>query len=225
MEYGGGHAIKDEVYAKHGVKGISCGIIPPEASGWFRHEIKSVDDLKGLKIRFFGLGARVMQKLGASTQLLAPGDIYPALERGVIDAAELSFPSIDYRVGLYQVAKHYYFPGWHNQSAVTEFLVNLKAYEKLSDAHRMMINVACDANIKWTLTAGEARQFGAIQKIRDKGVTIHFWPDNILGEMRKAWDDVVQEESTRDPLFKRIYESYSSFRQKYKIWKDHGYLK
>lgn len=136
LDYGGGHAIRDEVYSKYGVKGVSCGVIPPEASGWFRNEIKTVDDFKGLKIRFFGLGARVMQKLGASTQLLAPSDIYPALERGVIDAAEFSFPSIDYRIGFYQVAKHYYFPGWHNQSAVGEFLVNLKEYGKLSDVHK-----------------------------------------------------------------------------------------
>lgn len=225
LEYGGGHALKDEIYGKHGVKAITCIMAPPEASGWFRHEIKTADDLKGLKIRFFGLGARVMQKLGASTQLLAVGDVYPALERGVIDATELSFPSIDFRLGLHEIAKHYYFPGWHNQSAFGEFLINLKKYNRLSDTHRTMIDVACDANITWTFAAAEARQFDAIRKIKAKGVTIHFWPDNVLGKMREAWDQVVQEESAKDPLFKRIYESYSSFRQKYKIWKDHGYLK
>jgi TRAP-type mannitol/chloroaromatic compound transport system substrate-binding protein len=225
LDYGGGHAIKDEVYGKHGVRGITCSIVPPEASGWFRNEIKTVGDLKGLKIRFFGLGARVIQKLGASTQLLAPGDVYPALERGVVDAAELSFPSIDYRLGFHKVAKHYYFPGWHNQSAVGEFLVNLKAYEKLSPAHRKTIDVACDANIKWSFTAGEARQFEAIEKIRSEGVTIHFWPEPILQEMRKAWDQVVAEESAKDPLFKRTYDSYAAFRSKYEIWKNHGYLR
>lgn len=225
LEYGGGHAIKDEIYAEHGVRGLSCAVIPPEASGWFRREIKTIDDLKGLKIRFFGLGARVMQKLGASTQLLAPADIYPALERGVIDAAEFSFPSIDLKLGFHQVAKHYYFPGWHNQSAVGEFLVNLKEFGKLTATHKAAIELACDANIKWTFTNGEARQFDAIRKIKAKGVTIHFWDDAILAKMRKAWEEVILEESAKDPLFKRIYASYAAFRSNYKIWKDHGYLK
>lgn len=225
LKYGGGQEIKDEIYAKHGLKGPTCAIIPPEASGWFRQEIKTVDDFKGLKIRFFGLGARVMTKLGASTQLLAFGDIHPALERGLIDAAELSFPSIDYKLGMHKLAKHYYFPGWHNQSAVGEFLMNLQAYEKLSQTHKKIIEYACEANINWTLTTGEARQFGAIEKIKAAGVTIHFWSDDILAKMRAAWQEVIEEASAKDPLFKRTYESYAAFRSKYKIWRDHGYLK
>jgi TRAP-type mannitol/chloroaromatic compound transport system substrate-binding protein len=144
LKYGGGHQIKDEIYARSGVKGISCIMITPEASGWFRKEIKTVDDLKGLKMRFFGLGARVMQKLGVNTQLIPPGDIFPALERGLIDATELAFPSIDIKQGFHTVAKHYYFPGWHQQSSVGEFLVNIKKWNELSEAHRKMIEVACD---------------------------------------------------------------------------------
>jgi TRAP-type mannitol/chloroaromatic compound transport system substrate-binding protein len=105
-------------YAKHNIKALICGVIAPEASGWFRKEINSTDDLKGLKMRFFGLGAKVMEKIGVSTQLIAGGDIYPALERGSIDATEYSMPAIDLDLGFYQIAKHYYFPGWHQQSTL-----------------------------------------------------------------------------------------------------------
>jgi TRAP-type mannitol/chloroaromatic compound transport system substrate-binding protein len=226
LKYGGGHKLNDEIYARHGVKGISCIMITPEASGWFRKEIKTVDDLKGLKMRFFGLGARVMQKLGVQTQLLPPGDIFPALERGVIDATELAFPSIDLKQGFYQVAKHYYFPGWHQQSSVGEFLVNLKKWGELSEEHRKMIEVACDANLTWTFVTSESRQFGAMRELVEKhGVKIHYWSEAILAKMRSAWEEVIVEESAKDPDFKRAHESYAAFRKQYAIWKEHGYLK
>ncbi len=226
LKYGGGHQLKDEIYARHGVKGVSCIMIAPEGSGWFRREIKTVDDLKGLKMRFFGLGGKVMQKLGVSTQLLPPGDIFPALERGVIDAAELSFPSWDLKSGFHQVAKHYYFPGWHQQSSVGEFLVNLKKWEELPDEYKKMIEVACDANITWSFATSEARQFAAMRELVDKhGVKIHYWSEAILAKMRSAWEEVLAEESARDPDFKRVYESYAAFRKQYAIWREHGYLK
>ena len=226
LKYGGGHKLKDEIYARSGVKGISCIMITPEASGWFRKEIKTVDDLKGLKMRFFGLGARVMQKLGVQTQLIPPGDIFPALERGIIDATELAFPSIDIKQGFHTVAKHYYFPGWHQQSSVGEFLVNLKKWQELSEAHRRMIEVACDANLTWSFVTSEARQFVALRDLVEKhNVKVHYWSDAILARMRSAWEEVIAEESAKDPDFKRAHESYSDFRKKYAIWREHGYLK
>jgi TRAP-type mannitol/chloroaromatic compound transport system substrate-binding protein len=226
LKYGGGHKLKDEIYARSGVKGISCIMITPEASGWFRKEIKTLDDLKGLKMRFFGLGARVMQKLGVQTQLIPPGDIFPALERGLIDATELAFPSIDIKQGFHQVAKHYYFPGWHQQSSVGEFLVNLKKWGELSEEHRRMIEVACDANLTWSFVTSEARQFGALRDLVEKhGVKVHYWSEPILAKMRSAWEEVIAEESAKDADFKRVHESYADFRKKYAIWKEHGYLK
>jgi TRAP-type mannitol/chloroaromatic compound transport system substrate-binding protein len=176
-------------------------------------------------MRFFGLGARVMQKLGVQTQLIPPGEIYPALERGIIDATELAFPSIDIKQGFHQVAKHYYFPGWHQQSSVGEFLVNLKKWNELSEAHRRMIEVACDANLTWSFVTSEARQFGAMKDLVEKhGVKIHYWSDAVLARMRSAWEEVIAEESAKDPDFKRAHESYAAFRKQYAIWKDQGYL-
>src|SRR3990170_5441074 len=139
--FGGGNKLRDEVYAKHGMVAVDCFCIGPETSGWFRKEIKSLEEMKGLKMRFFGLGARVVQKLGVSTQLLAGADIYPALERGVIDATEFSMPTMDTKLGFFQVAKFNYFPGWHQQSSVSELMMNKEAYDKLSEKHKLLLHV------------------------------------------------------------------------------------
>ncbi len=193
-------------------------MVAAEASGWFREEIKSVADLKGLKMRFFGLGAAVMGKMGVSTQLIAPADIYPALERGVIDATELSFPSIDLKFGYYQIAKHYYFPGWHQQSSLIEMLVNLEKYNGLPEAYQTMLDVACnDANIRTMAEAG-AKQVPAMQELKKKGVQFHRWSDDILETFRVAWEEVVAEKSAEDPLFKKVAENYADFRKTYKVW-------
>ena len=130
--FGGGNQLRDEIYAKHGLVALDSFAIAPETSGWFRTEVKSVADLKGMKMRFFGLGAQVMQKLGVSTQLLAAADIYQALERGVIDATEFSMPTMDTKLGFHQIAKYNYFPGWHQQVSVSELLMNKAAWDKLS---------------------------------------------------------------------------------------------
>jgi TRAP-type mannitol/chloroaromatic compound transport system substrate-binding protein len=224
MRYGGGDQIYDEIYAEHGLKGFHCVLSAPEASGWFREEITSLDDFKGLKIRFFGLGAKVVAKLGASTQLLAPVDIYPALERGVIDAAEYSMPSIDQDLGFYQVAKHNYFPGWHQQVSVGELLMNADKWEALSDQHKAMIETACGDSLQWSFVRSEAVQYQAMLELQKKGVSFHRWPDSVLQVLEEKWQEVIEEESAADPLFKRVHDSYAAFREQYAIWRDHGYL-
>jgi TRAP-type mannitol/chloroaromatic compound transport system substrate-binding protein len=156
MKFGGGKELFDEIYEKNGIHSVICGVIAPEASGWFKNEIKSVDDLKGLKMRFFGLGAKVMEKMGVSTQLLAGGDIFPALELGTIDATEFSMPAIDLNLGFYQVAKHYYFPGWHQQATLFDLMINLDLWESLSDTQKAQIETVCDASIAYGLAEGEA---------------------------------------------------------------------
>jgi TRAP-type mannitol/chloroaromatic compound transport system substrate-binding protein len=224
LHYGGGLDIYREVYDQHNIVGMPCNILAPEASGWFQDEIMSTEDLKGMKMRFFGLGAKVMQKMGVSTQLLAPGDIFPALERGVIDATELATPSIDLGLGLHEVAKHYYFPGWHQQTTVLELLVNKDQWNELPDPYRAIVEVACGDGVNWGFVRSEAVQFPALQELKDQGVVIHRWSDATLDALEAAWMEVVAEESANDPLFKRTWDSYSAFRENYKIWKDHGYL-
>lgn len=222
--HGGGKALMDELYAEYNLKGVICGIIAPEASGWFRKEIKTVADLNGLKMRFFGLGAIVMQKMGVSTQLLAGGDVFPALERGSIDAAEFSMPAIDLDLGFYQVAKHYYFPGWHQQSTLFDLMMNKEKYDALSDTQKAQIDAVCGDNIRAGLAEGEALQGAALAELQEKGVSIHRWSPEILQELNETWNEVANELAASNPKFKKVWESLSAFRAQYKVWGDLGYL-
>jgi len=217
--FGGGNKLRDEVYAAHGMVAVDCFCIGPETSGWFRKEVKSLKDLKGMKMRFFGLGAQVMQKLGVSTQLLAGADIYPALERGVIDATEFSMPMMDVKLGFHQIAKFNYFPGWHQQVSCSHFLMNKAAYDKLPDAYKAMIEVAATAQVIYTYAETEAMQFPVMAEMRDKHkVQVKRWSDNDLAAFEKAWLEVIQEQSAKDPLFKKVADHYLDFRKKYAIW-------
>lgn len=217
--FGGGNQMRDEVYEKHGMVAKDCFCIAPETSGWFRKEIKSIDELKGLKMRFFGLGAQVMAKLGVSTQLLAAADIYPALERGVIDATEFSMPAMDVKLGFHQIAKFNYFPGWHQQVSCSHLLINKKAWDALPETYKAMIEVAGQAQIAYTYAETEAFQFDVMAEMRDKHkVQVKRWSDQDLAIFEKAWIEVLQEESAKDPLFKKIADHYLDFRKRYAIW-------
>ncbi|WP_349359566.1 TRAP transporter substrate-binding protein [Stappia sp.] len=224
MKFGGGQELFDEIYAQYGIKSLACGVIAPEASGWFRNEITSADDLKGLKMRFFGLGAKVMQKLGVSTQLLAGGDIFPALELGTIDATEFSMPAIDLKLGFYQVAKYYYFPGWHQQSTIFDLMLNKDEWDALDEQTKAVFETVCDAQITYGIAEGEAIQPAALAELQEKGVNIKSWDPAILDTLRSAWDEVVEEEKAANPNFARAWESLSNFREQYKIWSELGYL-
>jgi TRAP-type mannitol/chloroaromatic compound transport system substrate-binding protein len=217
--FGGGNELRDEVYAKHNLISFDSFAIGPETSGWFRKEVKSLGELKGLKMRFFGLGAQVMQKMGVSTQLLAAADIYPALERGVIEATEFSMPTIDKALGFHQIAKFNYFPGWHQQTSVSELLINRQEWEKLSEQNKTLIKLALGESVLNTYAETEARQFEVMAELRAKqGVQIKRWPDDVLKAFEKAWLEVLAEESAKDPLFKKVADSYLGFREKYQIW-------
>jgi TRAP-type mannitol/chloroaromatic compound transport system substrate-binding protein len=225
MYHGGGLTMAREMFAKYNIHNIPCALIPPEASGWFRKEIKSVADLKGLKMRFFGLGARVMEKFGVATQQLPPGEIFQALQLGTIDATEFSLPAIDQRLGFFQVAKFYYFPGWHQQATFFDLMINKKKWDTLSPQHKAIIEMACGDLIRETMAEGEAAQWRAIKEMQEKGgVQVKKWPPEILAAFEKAWNEVVAEESAKNPSFKKVWDSYAAFRANYALWKNHGYL-
>jgi TRAP-type mannitol/chloroaromatic compound transport system substrate-binding protein len=224
--FGGGDKLRNEIYAKHGLISIDNFCIGPETSGWFKKKINSLEELKGLKMRFFGLGAKVMQKMGVSTQLLAGADIYPALERGVIDATEFSMPTIDIKLGFYQIAKNNYFPGWHQQVSCSELLMNKAKFDALPDHYKAMVEMALGESITNTYAETEAKNPAAMAEMGKKyGVTNHRWPDSVLKKLEQAWLDVVKEESAKDPLFKKVADSYFGFRKEYKKWGEAQYLK
>jgi len=223
--FGGGIELMDKIYAEHGLKSLPCGVVAPEASGWFRKEIKSVEDLKGLKMRFFGLGARVMERLGVVTQLIAGDDIVAAMARGSIDAAEYSMPAIDLELGIHDVAKHYYFPGWHQQATLFELLMNKQQWEALNDTQRAQLELVCGDNFRHGLVEGEAIQSAALATLKSKGVVFHLWPPEILDIIEQTWIEVATEDAGRDDNFKKVWESYTQFRVANRLWKDLGHLR
>lgn len=225
MRYGGGIEIARELYSKDNIQYFYCGMIPPETSGWFRVPIENLDQLKGLKMRFFGMGAKVMQKLGVSTQQLAGGDIYPALELGTIDATEFSMPAIDRSFGFYQIAKYNYYPGWHQQSTTNEIIVNMDKWNALPKNYQTMFEVACTANIGIELAEGEALQPAAMIANEKDGVKNMTWSDDVLDTLEEKWNEVLAEELTANADVKRLWDSYSAFHEQYKIWGERGYLK
>lgn len=224
--FGGGNALRDEIYAKHDLIAFDSFAIGPETSGWFKTEVKSLEELKGLKMRFFGLGAKVMQKMGVSTQLLAGADIYPALERGVIDATEFSMPTIDIALGFHEIASNNYYPGWHQQVSVSELLMNKPGFEGLEDHHQAIIEYGLGDSVMHTYAETEAKNFAAMSEMKSKhNVTNRRWDDAVLKQLEQAWLEVVKEESASDELFKKVADSYFGFREKYKLWGDAQALK
>jgi TRAP-type mannitol/chloroaromatic compound transport system substrate-binding protein len=221
---GGGLEAARAMFAAHDVHNIPCGLIPPEASGWFRKEIKSVDDFKGLRMRIFGFGAKVVQKFGAITTQQPPGELLKAMQSGAIDAAEFSLPAMDQPLGLYKVAKYYYFPGWHQQATLFDLYINKGLWDRLSDRHKAIIEIACGDAMRQTIADGEAAQWKAMREMQAEGVVLKRWPAEMLVAFENAWNDVLAEESAKNPNFKRVYDSLALFRKNYAIWRNFNLL-
>jgi len=223
IEQGGGNEIFQKIYAEHGIHSIYCGLTAPSGSGWFRKPVQTVQDFKGLKMRFSGLSAKVVQKLGVDTKILKEGDIFIALETGSIDGVQYSLPSIDAKLGFHEMAKHYYLPGWHQPATLIELMINAKRWKALTKSAKSQIESVCGDNVRYGLAVGEAGQFTALKSLHAKGVKFHRWTPEIMTALKGAWKKVVDEESAANKQFKKVWSSLSSFRQDYAIWRELGY--
>ncbi|MEX0281399.1 MAG: TRAP transporter substrate-binding protein [Arenibacterium sp.] len=227
LYYGNGMALYQRMYdeAGYNVKVLPCAVIAPETSGWFAKEINSPEDLKGLKMRFFGLGGKVMEKLGVATSLLPGGEIFPALEKGAIDATEFSMPAIDQRLGFHKVVKYNYFPGWHQQATVFELLINKDVWEDTTEQNQHIITEACKASMADSFAEGEAMQFAAMKdNVENNGVMMKQWSPEMLDLFRSTWEEVAAEESANDAYFAEVYADLSEFRAGYQVWKENAFL-
>lgn len=220
----GGRELAEELYAGFGVHVVLCGLIGPESAGWFREPIESVEDLRGLKIRFAGLGGLVIQRLGASVTMLPGGEIFQALEKGAIDATEFSMPAIDQRLGFDRIVGFNYFPGWHQPFTAFHLAVNPAAWQELRDEDRELLETACTAGVTRNLAHGEAIQGAALRASRERGVRVETLPDDVLHELARVSDLVLDEQAASDADFRRVLESQRAFRRDYQGWKSVGYL-
>ena len=227
MLYGNGLKLNQEMYDSAGYKVVVLPsvLLVPETAGWYTKPINSVDDLKGMKMRFYGLGGQAMQKLGMSITLMPAGELFPALEKKVIDATEFSMPTIDRRLGFYKLAKYNYFPGWHQQATFVDLLISKKKWDKLSKAQQSMIKMATMASLANSIAEGEAQQGAVIKENEEKmGVKNMFWSQDMLDTFRKAWEEVAAEQVAKDPMFKKVYDDLMAFRVEYDYWKTKGFL-
>ena len=221
--FGGGKELFDDIVRRRNIRGVFCGLIAPEAAGWFRRQIRTFDDLEGVRMRASGLGAKVLGKLGVQTRRLSGGDIFVALESGAIDAAEFSMPAIDLKLGFHQMARNYYFPGWHQPSTLFALMINLDRWDALSTTHKAQIESVCGDNVRHGLAEGEALQFAALKELQADGVRIERWSDDILEALEAAWREVAAEEAAADADFATVWRSLTAFRDDYAIWKELGH--
>jgi len=227
MLYGGGLEIWRSLYEKYGLYGMLGGNTGVQMGGWFRKEIKSVKDLKGLKMRIPGLGGEVMAKLGVNPINIPAGEIYTALERGVIDATEWVGPALDIKMGFYKVAK-YYYSGFHEPGSVLELTFNKKFWDKLDKDIKEIIS-SCAIELNSTMVYDfQAKNAKALKSLKEKGVILKEWPKEVVESAKKALLEVIEEQSKKSEDFKRVWEKIEPFWIENRKWTNLGlknYLK
>ncbi|HIG42004.1 MAG TPA: TRAP transporter substrate-binding protein [Gammaproteobacteria bacterium] len=220
----GGRELGEELYLSYNVHPIYCGMTGPETAGWFRQPLESLDDLSGLKIRFAGIGGKVLQRLGASVTMLPSGEIFQALEKGAIDASEFALPIVDEALGFSRVAKYNYYPGWHQPFTASHLIVNLDVWNTLSGADQSLVTMTCTSAVTRNMAKAEALQGAVIAGFESIGVSARVLPMPLLRELQRVTDEVLEEEAGKDPMFARILESQRKFRAEYGHWKRLAYL-
>ena len=219
MAYGGGMELWRECYEPYGLVPFPGGNTGAQMGGWFRREIRSMEDFSGLKIRMPGLGGDVLRRLGATVVNLPAGELFTALQTGLIDATEWASPYNDLPLGLYQAAPYYYFPGWHEPAGSIEVIVNRQALESLPEDLQKLVQTACTAVNHQMLSEFMARNVQALRVLVDRhGVELRRFPDEVLQGLRGAADEILDELAAGNPLAARVLESYREFQKGIAGW-------
>jgi TRAP-type mannitol/chloroaromatic compound transport system substrate-binding protein len=221
MDFGDGMKLWRELYDKYNLVPFKGGNTEVQMGGWFKKEINSLEDLKGLKMRIPGLGGEVFAKLGVKPTLLPAGEIYVALEKNMLDATEWLGPSLDTKMGFQKVAKHYY-TGWHEPGSLLSLVFNKKKFNKLSKEHKMMIEMASNELNSTMASEFQATNTEALKLVKDSGVEIKTFPEEILKAAQKAMLEVANEKSKQSKDFKKVWDNAYNFLQENKKWTDIG---
>jgi TRAP-type mannitol/chloroaromatic compound transport system substrate-binding protein len=217
--HGGGQALWDEVGAQFGVKSIPCGNTGHQMGGWFKKEMNSPEDFKGLKMRIPGLGGDVIKALGGTSVTLAGSEIMPALEAGTVDATEWVGPWNDLAFGFYKIVKNYYYPGIHEPGSTLSLGISKKLWDGLSKSDRQIFTDCAGAENDYDLAEFNANNTQALETLVTKhGVKVHEFSDAIFKQMDEAARDVVASVGQSDPLTNKVYNSYINFRKIAVAW-------
>jgi len=212
MTAGGGLKLTRELFKDYNILNFPGGNTGVQMGGWFRKEIKTLADLKGLKMRIPGVGGQILARLGAVPQTLAGGDIYPALERGALDATEWVGPHDDEKLGFHKVAKHYYYPGWWEGGPQLSFYVNMKKWAELPPFYQAAFEAAAAEANMHMLADYDAKNPKALMRLVRAGVKLHPFPQDVMIAARKAAFLLYEEEAKKNPSFKKIYVEWKRFR-------------
>ena len=218
FDQGGGRALMHEFFKGYGIVNFMAGNTGTQMGGWYRKEIKTVADIKGLKIRIAGFAGRVMERMGAVPQQIPAGDIYTSLEKGTIDAAEWVGPYDDEKLGLSRVAPHYYSPGWWEAGPQLSFYINIKEWEKLPKEYQAAIEVASYECHVVMQADYDAKNPAALARLIKGGAKLHYFSRPILDAAYKHSTDVMEEEAAKNAKFRKIYEPWKRFRQDQNMW-------
>ena len=208
---GGGKEVLNEFYKNYNCISLLAGNTGCQMGGWFRKEINTLDDIKGLKMRIGGFAGRVMQKLGVVPQQIAGGDIYPALEKGTIDAAEWVGPYDDEKLGFYKVAPHYYYPGWWEGGPMLLSFVNLEKWNALPKYYQSVLEQAGHYASNWMMAKYDAANPQALRKLLANGTKLHAFSPPIMEASFKASKDLYSEVAATNANFKKVLDSLTAF--------------
>lgn len=219
LYHGGGQALWDEVYADFGLKALPVGNTGMQMTGWFKEPLESIDSFSGLRMRIAGLAAKVYEQLGVNVKVLPGGEIFPALERGVIDAAEFVGPYLDRQLGLQNAASNYYTPGWHEPSNVSELLINASAWEQLPDDLKAVVRNCAAACNEISFAWCNANNSEALNDLtQNQGVRVRQLPEGVLPKLREVTMDTLSTEAGKDPLVAKVNTAYFEFMKTAKAW-------
>jgi TRAP-type mannitol/chloroaromatic compound transport system substrate-binding protein len=216
--YGGGLELMREFYKDYNLTSFLLSNTGAQMGGWWRKEIKTPEDMKGVKMRIGGFAGQVMAKLGVVPQQLAGGDIYPALEKGTIDAAEWVGPYDDQKLGFNKVAQYYYYPGWWEGSAALSLYVGLKAYEALPAVYKEAIAVACGDTNTHSVAKYDVQNPKALRELVAGGTKFLPFPQSVMEASFNAANELYAETVAKNPKFKKVYDSWKPFRNEEVLW-------
>ena len=215
---GGGNELCNEYLAKYNVHAIPAGNTGAQMGGWFRKEIKTVADLQGLKFRIAGLAGEILQKLGVVPQQIAGGEVYPALERGTIDAAEWVGPYDDEKLGLYKVAPFYYYPGWWEGGPSTHLMFNMAKWNELPKRYQAIAQDAAMYGNTEMLAKYDARNPAALRRLVAAGAQLRPFSQEVMDACFKLSNELYDDISSKNPDFKKIWDSLRAFRNESYLW-------
>ena len=216
--HGEGKELLETFFQQYKVVALPGGNTTTQMGGWFRKEIKGLDDLKGLKFRISGLGGQVLARLGVIPQQIGAGDIYPALERGTIDAAEFNGPFDDEKLGLFKVAPHYYYPGFWDGTSLQHFFIGNAAWESLPKSYQSILRTAAAAANIDSIAHYDVLNPPALRRLVGSGVKLHAFPAAVIDAAYDASIKLYAEISATNPTFKKIYESQRAYQKEASPW-------